>query len=403
MKHYDVIVVGGGAAGFFTAINTAAQNPRLSVLLLEKGNQFLGKVKVSGGGRCNVTHACFEPKELVKFYPRGSKELMGPFHVFQPGDTFEWFQSRGVELKIEDDNRVFPVSDSSQTIIDCFVAEAKAKGVQTNLQTGVDSFTRVDDKWELKTNRGEFRCTKLVIASGSSAQVWKSLSELQIGIIEPLPSLFTFNCSHPMIKDLQGISLPNVEVVIPGAKLSANGPFLFTHWGFSGPGILRLSAWGARYLAGVQYRFKISMNFFPENSLHETVDELKELRLEQARKRIGSHPQFGLPSKLWTSMCTSADAANKNWADLTNGDVQKLAELIHQFEPEISGKSTFKEEFVTCGGVDLKEIDFKTMAHRNYPDLHFTGEVLNIDAITGGFNFQAAWTTAFITASAISA
>ncbi len=396
MKHYDLIVVGGGAAGFFTAINAAGANKKSSVLLLEKGNQFLGKVKVSGGGRCNVTHACFEPNELVKFYPRGSKELRGPFHVFQPGDTFEWFQSRGVELKIEDDNRVFPTSNTSQTIIDCFLSEARKNNVELQLQTGVESFVRIGDKWELKTNRGDLTCTKLVIATGSSPQVWKALKSLEIVIVEPVPSLFTFNCTHPAFQGLMGVSLPSVEVIIPKGKLQATGPFLFTHWGFSGPAILRLSAWGAIFLAKEQYQFDLLLNFFPENSIDETIAALKEIRLEDSKKKVGTHARFGFPSKLWQALVNHIQLTEKNWADLSNTDLNKLAESIHQFKVEVKGKSTFKDEFVTAGGVDLKEIDFKTMRHKSIEGLYFAGEVLNIDAITGGFNFQAAWSTGWI-------
>lgn len=402
MKHFDLIVVGGGAAGFFSAINTAGSAQRKSVLLLEKGNQFLGKVKVSGGGRCNVTHACFEPNELVKFYPRGSKELKGPFHVFQPGDTFEWFQSRGVELKIEDDNRVFPTTDNSQTIIDCFLMEAKKNGVQLQLQTGLDKFYFEGDKWVLETNRGNYSATNLLIASGSSPQLWKSLKQLGINIIDPVPSLFTFNCSHPALTELQGISLPDVELSIPKGKLTDNGPFLFTHWGFSGPAVLRLSAWGARFLAQEQYRFKLKLNFLPENSASETLEKLKNIRVEHSRKKAGTYAHFSLPLKFWQNLCAYSKLSEKNWADLTNQDLQVLTDLIHDLEVDINGKSTFKEEFVTSGGVDLKEIDFKTMAAKNFPGLYFAGEVLNIDAITGGFNFQAAWTTAIIAANAIS-
>ncbi|MES2629560.1 MAG: NAD(P)/FAD-dependent oxidoreductase [Bacteroidota bacterium] len=401
MKRYDVIIVGGGAAGFFTAINAAQLHPGLSVLLLEKGNQFLGKVKVSGGGRCNVTHACFDPNELIKFYPRGSKELRGPFHSFQPGDVFEWFQSRGVELKIEDDNRVFPVTDSSQTIIDCFLNEAKKNGVTLQLQTGVESFVCEGDSWILKTNRGEFSASKLVVATGSSPQVWKSLEQLEIAVVRPVPSLFTFNCTDPLIKDLQGISLPQVDVLIAKGKLEASGPFLITHWGFSGPAILRLSAWGARFLEQEGYNFDLQLNLLPQFDESDTITELKELRLSESKKKIGTYARFALPAKLWQSLVQKHNLSEKNWADLNNRDIELLAESIHRLVVKIRGKSTFKEEFVTSGGVRLKDIDFKTMEHKMVSNLYFAGEVLDIDAITGGFNFQAAWTTGYIAASSL--
>lgn len=402
MKHFDLIVIGGGAAGFFTAINAAILNPDLSVALFEKGNQFLGKVKVSGGGRCNVTHACFEPKELVKFYPRGYRELLGPFHSFQPGDTFEWFQSRGVELKIEDDNRVFPESDNSQTIIDCFLSEAKKYGVELQLQTGAESFEQGEGGWKVLTNRGEFSCKSLVVATGSSPQVWKQIGELGLTIVPAVPSLFTFNVKHPAFDGLMGVSLPNAEVRIPKGKLSASGPFLFTHWGFSGPAVLRLSAWGAEFLAKEQYNFDLLLNFLPNFDRDQLSDLIKDLRLELAKKNMGTHSQFGLPTKLWQGVVTYLGLSECKWADLNNKQAAALVQHLMEFPVKANGKSTFKEEFVTCGGVDLREIDFKTMECKKFPGLYFCGEVLNIDAITGGFNFQAAWTEAYIAAKAIS-
>ncbi len=399
MRHFDVIIVGGGAAGFFTAINLAQFNPDLSVLLIEKGNQFLGKVKVSGGGRCNVTHACFEPKELVKFYPRGSKELLGPFHSFQPGDTFEWFASRGVEIKIEDDNRCFPITDSSQTIIDCFLTEARKSGVQLELQTGISAFSQTDSGWRLETNRGEFSCSRMMLATGSTNQIWQQCEKLGLKLVKPVPSLFTFNCKHPVFENMQGTAV-NATVTI-SKDLSETGPVLFTHWGLSGPGVLRLSAWGAEYLAQKDYHFKITLAFVPFDTEQEVLEELKQLRMAEPKKKAGTYGQFGLPNKLWTNLINYHQLETKSWADLSNQDLQALAKSLTGLEVQVNGKSTFKEEFVTCGGIDLKEVDFKTMEAKNFPGLYFAGETLNIDAITGGFNFQAAWTTGYLAAKAM--
>ncbi len=400
MKSYDVIVVGGGAAGFFAAINLATFNPKLNILLIEKGNQFLGKVKVSGGGRCNVTNACFDPKELVKFYPRGSKELLGPFHVFQPGDTFAWFQEHGVELKIEDDNRVFPNTDNSQTIIDCFLAASKSANIQLQLQTGVTAIEQQNGQWCLTTNRDEYSCDKLLIGSGSSPQMWQLCATLGLKLVNAVPSLFTFNCKHPVIDELQGVALPATVTVTPN-KLEETGPLLITHWGLSGPAVLRLSAWGAEYLASKSYNFSIRLNFKPDFDVDEVLEMLKTLRINEARKKVGAHSQLTLPFKLWVNLVQFTKIENKVWADVTNVELQQLSTNICQLEIKVSGKSTFKDEFVTCGGIDLKQIDFKTMQAKTHPGLYFAGEVLNIDAITGGFNFQAAWTTGYIAAKAM--
>jgi len=399
LRHFDVIVAGGGAAGFFAALNVAQHSPRLSVLIIEKGNQFLGKVKVSGGGRCNVTHACFEPKELVKFYPRGSKELLGPFHSFQPGDTFEWFNNRGVEIKIEEDNRCFPTTDKSQTIIDCFLSEAAKTGVKLELQTGIQQFSKQSDGWLLETNRGELKCNHLVLCTGSTAQIWEQCKKIGLKVIEPVPSLFTFNCKHPVIDGLQGIAIPATVSITK--SLEETGPVLFTHWGISGPGVLRLSAWGAEYLAKKAYHFPLKLSLVPYLTNEEVIQELRDLRINQARKKTGSISCFDLPNKLWINLISYNSLENKVWADVSNTELQSLARNLTGLEIMVNGKSTFKDEFVTCGGIDLKEIDFKTMQAKKIPGLYFAGEILNIDAITGGFNFQAAWTTGYIAAKSI--
>ncbi len=401
MKNLDVLIIGGGAAGFFTAINVALENPNLSIAILEKGNQFLGKVKVSGGGRCNVTHACFDPKELIQFYPRGSKELRGPFHKFQPGDMFEWLQEKGVELKIESDNRVFPVSDNSQTIIDCFLAEAKRLGIQTILQCGVNSISKTESSWAVNTNKGDFSGNALVVASGSSAQVLSMITELGVAVTPLVPSLFTFNVKHFIWEGLQGVSLPLVDINVVNSKLSAQGPLLFTHWGLSGPAVLRLSAWGAEWFAQANYRFDITIDFVPNWNNNQLMEELKELRINLSKKKISANTAFGIPHKLWQRIIAYCELEAVLWADVSNTKLIQLSTCLKTCQFPVNGKSTFKEEFVTCGGVELKEIDFKTMQHKQFSNLYFTGEVLNIDAITGGFNFQAAWTTGFIAAQDI--
>lgn len=406
MRHdYDLLIIGGGAAGFFTAINTAHMNRDLKIAILERGKEVLTKVKVSGGGRCNVTHAEFMPDELVKKYPRGEKELLGPFHRFMTGDTITWFEERGVALKIEEDGRMFPISDSSQTIIDCFMNETKRLGIEILKQRAVKAIGKGNSHWEVETSAAVYSASKVVIATGSNPKIWKLLEDLGHTIVPPVPSLFTFNINDKRITNLSGIATEASVTILDDegkALLSSDGPLLITHWGMSGPAILKLSAWGARVLKPMNYKFMIRVNWVPDSTADVLTDMMKTLKLEIARKKVSGTAQFGLPKRLWNSMVgASGIDDDETWADITK---EKIAELVNEITGgmyQVDGKSTFKEEFVTAGGVELKEINFKTFESKLLPGMFFAGEVLNIDAITGGFNFQNAWTGGYLAAKAI--
>jgi len=398
---YNIIIIGGGAAGFFTAINLVEKNPKLKVAILERGKNVLEKVRISGGGRCNVTHACFVPNDLVKFYPRGEKELRGPFHQFCSGDTIEWFEKHGVELKIEEDGRMFPVSDSSQTIIDCFLNATQKLKIDVLTGHSVQELYQGENYWKISTNQDVFSCQKVIMTTGSNPKIWELLQSLGHSIVPPVPSLFTFNIKDVRIKDLMGVAT-NAAVKVKNSKLNATGPLLITHWGMSGPGILRLSAWGARELAEKKYHFAIQVNWIPGYSFDEIVEELKTIKEENAKKLVTKYAQFNLPKRLWESLTKAATISEETkWADVNKKELHLLAEQLTNGEFQVNGKSTFKEEFVTAGGIDLKEVSFKTMESKILPNLYFAGEILNIDAITGGFNFQNAWTDGFIAANAI--
>lgn len=395
-----VIIVGGGAAGFFAAIRCAELNPDAQVTILERGKDVLGKVKISGGGRCNVTHACYIPRDLIKFYPRGSKELLGPFNRFACGDTQGWFEDRGVPLKIEDDGRIFPVSDRSSSIMNCLIDATQSLGITVRTQKNVSNLippTNSDQAWRIECQKGEiFEADKLMIASGSNSRIWKLLEELGHQIVSPAPSLFTFNIKDSRIQDLPGVSVPLAEINLPSLKLKTDGPLLITHWGLSGPAILKLSAWGARALADCKYEFEILVNWIAED-LNTTTTMLRDYKQSQHKKKIFRTPAFGLPSRLWQSLLrASGISPNSNWADLNKKQLQSLAQQLTASRFQVKGKSTNKEEFVTAGGIQLKEINFKTFSSKVLPNLHMAGEVLNIDALTGGFNFQAAWTGGWI-------
>lgn len=409
ISKYDIILVGGGAAGFFTAINIAEKNPKLKIAILERGKSVLEKVRISGGGRCNVTHAEFVPKELAKNYPRGEKELIGPFHQFCSGDTIEWFANHGVELKIEDDGRMFPTTDSSQTIIDCFLQAVQQLKIEVLTSQSVQSIFQGNDYWKVETNHNTYSCQKLIMTTGSNPKVWEMLQNIGHTIVPPVPSLFTFNIKDARIKDLMGISAV-ATVKVKGTKLEASGPTLITHWGMSGPGILRLSAWGANLLAAKNYQFTIQVNWLNEATFEETFETLKELKAVHSKKIISKKSPFDFPNRLWESLVhaagigtfsTSNDSQDVKWGDVSNKQLMALAVQLTNGEFQVNGKSTFKEEFVTAGGIDLKEINFKTMESKLLPNLYFAGEIVNIDAITGGFNFQNAWTSGFILASEI--
>ncbi len=401
MKSYDVIVIGGGAAGFFTAINVATLNPKLSILILERAKNVLQKVRISGGGRCNVTHAEFIPNELIKNYPRGEKELRGPFHSFMTGDTMEWFEQRGVALKIEDDGRVFPVSNSSETIINCFLKETEKLGVEIRKQQLVVDFKPLDSGWELQTKSDKFRAQKLVIATGSQTKIWQQLSDLGIKTVAPVPSLFTFNSVDNRIASIPGVAV-QVKAAIGNTKLKTEGPLLITHWGFSGPAILKLSAWGARVLHEMGYKFDLIVNWTKFDSFEECRPFLQDVKEETPKQIVIKNPLYELPKRLWLQLVLASGIfENQRWADINKKQLTALANQLVRSTFYIDGKSTFKDEFVTAGGVDLKEISFKNYQSNKLKDCYLVGEVLNIDAITGGFNFQNAWTGGYIAAQSI--
>lgn len=403
MKYYDVLIVGGGAAGFFAAINIAEQNTKLRIGILEKNKEGLQKVKVSGGGRCNVTHAEFVPHELVRHYPRGEKELLGPFHQFMTGDTIEWFENHGVSLKIEEDGRMFPVSNSSQTIIDCFLNEVQKQKIDVLYGQNVIDIISLDEQqgFQVQTKHHTFQCKKLLIATGSSIKFWKLISKLGHNIVSPLPSLFTFNIDDERIKDIPGVVVQQVQVKVLGTSLMSQGPLLITHWGMSAPSILKLSAFGAIELAKMDYKFQIEINFISED-FESCLLQLKAVKQNLSKKMVCNTASLGLPKRLWQKLVLASHiSSNERWADINKKQLKYLANQLTQAKFQVEGKSTFKEEFVTAGGVDLKEIDFKTFESKRIPNLYFAGEVLNIDAVTGGFNFQNAWTGAFIASKAI--
>ena len=401
-KGGSVIIIGGGAAGYFTAINAKEKNPDLDITILEKGKDVLQKVKISGGGRCNVTHACFVPKDLTEFYPRGKKELLGPFHQFMTGDTFEWFEERGVPLKIEDDNRVFPEANTSQAIIDCFQNAVDKLQIKVLTNCGVNSVYQQENKWVINTKNQNFEADKVVIAAGSSKKVWELCETLDHTVIEPVPSLFTFNINDKRLVNLLGTSVPNATVKIVNTKLEASGPLLITHWGMSGPAVLKLSAFGARILADKNYQYNVEVNWLTRPT-DKVLNVLLNLKKKEPRKTVILKSPFAEISKrLWERFVVAAGIKDtQNWADLNNNQLENLANQLTKGIFNANGRTTFKDEFVTAGGIDLKEINFKRFESKKHKNLFFVGEVLNIDAVTGGFNFQNAWTGGFICANAL--
>lgn len=400
-NYYDILVIGGGASGFFTAINAAEGLPNKTVAILEKTKEGLNKVRISGGGRCNVTHAEFLPKPLSENYPRGEKELLGPFHKFMTGDTFAWFEDRGVPLHIEEDGRAFPTTNSSQTIINCFLRETQKHGVERIYQANVISIEREEELWRVATSNEVYYTENLVMATGSSPKVWRMLSKLDINLVEAVPSLFTFNCKDSRLADLQGVSTEaSVEVLNANGKsiLSSQGPLLVTHWGMSGPGILKLSAWGARELHALDYKFTIKVNWLPMHNEESALQALQEMQMREPRKKCSNTPGFDLPKRLWQRLLKTAKIEEVRWADVTKQHMLVFIKELIAGEYAIDGKSTFKEEFVTAGGVELKQIDFKNFSSKQHDNLYFVGEVLDVDAITGGFNFQNAWTSGHLVA-----
>ena len=406
MSSRRVVVAGGGAAGFFAAITCAQAAPGAEVTLLEKGPQFLSKVRISGGGRCNVTHACFETRELASYYPRGEQALIGPFHAFQTSDTVEWFQTRGVKLKTERDGRMFPTTDSSQTIIDCLLGEAKAAGVKLVLNRGLESVTkRPEGVFELKLSDGEsLNCERLLLATGGCRVPALGQVAVALGhtLEPPVPSLFTFHLETPWVRELAGVSVERVEAAVPGTGLRERGALLLTHWGLSGPVILRLSAWGARELHGFDYRFPLRLNWLPHLSAEALARELQSRRASQPSRFVVNTPIAPLSARLWERLVRAAGIpGDMRWAALSRAGRHQLAQQLLRTEWQVTGKSLNKDEFVTCGGVRLSEVNFKTMESRICPGLYFAGELLDIDGLTGGFNFQAAWTTGWLAGHAL--
>lgn len=400
----DLAILGGGAAGFFAAIAAAEADPGARVAIFERGRAVLEKVRVSGGGRCNVTHACFDARELTRHYPRGSRELLSPFLRFGPADTVEWFERRGVRLKTEADGRMFPVSDDSATIVECLVAAARRAGVAVRLGARVEGLGRVGERWQLRLGGQPDQpiFDKVLVATGNSTAMWDELARLGHRIVPPVPSLFTFNTKDTRLRDLSGVSVPDAALQIAGTRLSARGPLLVTHWGLSGPAVLRLSAWGARDLHTLHYDFLLKISWVGDFSDREMLEKLTRLKTGFSKKQLASNAPFGLPLRLWQNLVGAAKIpATLRWAELDKPGLQKLAAELAAGQFAIRGKSTFKEEFVTAGGVDLREVDFKTFESKLFPGLFFAGEALDIDAITGGFNFQAAWTGGWIAGEAM--
>ena len=394
-----VAIVGGGAAGFFAAFSVKEHHKDAKVVIFEKSNKILAKVKISGGGRCNVTNACFSASQLSKFYPRGEKEMKKAFSVFQAKDTVEWFEKRGVSLKAESDNRMFPITDDSQTIIDCFLEEAKSKKIQLLKLTPISKITPEKTGYTLHHNETREHFDKVIIATGGSPKesgtYW--LRQLGLSISPPVPSLFTFNIPGDQVKTLMGLVVENATVRIQGTKLKYSGPVLITHWGMSGPAVLKLSAWGAKLLAEKKYQFKIQINWLSIKSEEEAHDILKKADASIRAKKIMNANPFGLPNRMWAFLLHKVKInPDMKWFDLSKKNLNQLLNTLLNDIYDVSGKTTFKEEFVTCGGVKLSEIDMTSMESKALKNLYFAGEVMDVDGITGGFNFQAAWTTGYI-------
>ncbi len=408
MSSQRIIIVGGGAAGFFAAIACAEASPNATVMLLEKGTHFLTKVRISGGGRCNVTHSCFDARELSTRYPRGARSLISIFQRFQPRDTIEWFAARGVALKLEADGRMFPTTDNSQTIIDCLVNAAHASGVELRTNCGMNSAKRRDGGgFDVTLSNGEtLACDRLLLATGGcrAAVAGQLAASLGHTLEPPVPSLFTFHIDTPWLRELPGVSVAMIEASVPSAGLRERGPVMVTHWGLSGPVVLRLSAWGARELAAREYRFPLQINWLPHLTVEALTAELQRQKQANPARTIVNGSLSPLPSRLWEQLVLASGIKPvTRWAELSSSALHQLVQQLTRSEFPVTGKSLNKDEFVTCGGVRLGEVDFKTMQSRVCPGLHFAGELLDIDGITGGFNFQACWTTGWIAGRAMAA
>jgi len=392
----QIIIIGGGAAGFFCASNL--DEKKYKITILEQNSDVLQKVKVSGGGRCNVTHACFDPRELVQFYPRGNKELLSVFTKFQPGDTMDWFEQRKVALKIENDNRIFPETNSSQTIINTFLHEIEKKRVEVKTKCSVKEIEKLEEKYLVKTSLGDFEADYVIYTTGSSPKSLKMIQNLGHKIVDLVPSLFTFNIKDDLLKDLAGTSFEMAETSIPKLKTDESGPLLITHWGLSGPAILKISAWEAINLAKVKYNFEVEVNFISK-STDEAEEMFQNFKQSNPKKTIGQAKIFDITNRFWQRILdVSKVDLNKQVAQISAKEMQTIIENLCKKKFNVTGKSTFKDEFVTAGGVDLKEINFKNMSSKILPNFYVAGEVLNIDAVTGGFNFQACWSEAWLIA-----
>jgi len=393
-----VCVIGGGAAGFFGAITCANADRNARVIILEKARQILSKVRISGGGRCNVTHACFDPAILIQNYPRGGKELRGPFTRFQPRDTIEWFESQGVKLKVENDGRMFPITDSSETIIACLMQKVRTLGIELWTERGVVDCRKEGEGFVLTLSNGEeLVCDRLLVAAGGASKVNVWLEKFGHTFMSPVPSLFTFNIPNSPLHELSGVSVANVKLVLDDSGLQQKGPLLITHWGFSGPAVLKLSAWGARYLHEKNYKATVTVDWLPDYGEEDLKQKLSTYRNEYASRLVASDSPFEISKNLWKAMLEMANVPRElRWSMFSKQHMNDLIRCLHAGVFKIDGKSIHKEEFVTCGGLKLQEVNFKTMESRLCPGLFFAGEILDIDGVTGGFNFQSAWTTSWL-------
>ncbi|WP_288791003.1 NAD(P)/FAD-dependent oxidoreductase [uncultured Elizabethkingia sp.] len=396
LEKKKLVIIGGGAAGFFTAANVDGK--KYDIHILEQASDVLQKVKISGGGRCNVTHACFDPRELTSFYPRGNKELLSVFTKFQPGDTMGWFEERGVALKIEDDNRIFPESNSSLSIMNALADAVIANGTKVSTKQAVKKIEQQGEQWVITTSSEEFTADLVVFCTGSSPKSYQLLKPLDFKTVDLVPSLFTFNIKNKSIEGLMGTSFPNAWVKLPALKKEESGPLLITHWGLSGPAVLKLSAWCARELFTMDYNFDVIVNFLGID-ISVAEDILNQFKADNPKKSVGQSKIFDITNRFWNHLLDINNIdPQKQLGNISNKEVQLILESLCQNKMQVKGKSTFKDEFVTAGGVDLKEIDFKTMQSKKYPNFYLAGEVLNIDAVTGGFNFQACWSEAWLIA-----
>ncbi len=405
MADLRIAVIGGGAAGYFSAITAAESSSDARVVLFEATAHVLAKVRISGGGRCNTTHACFEARELVKRYPRGSRELIGPMNKFGPRETVAWYAARGVELKTEPDGRMFPTTDDSGTIVECLQRGAAEAAVDVRMRTPVREIERPEDgRFRVTLGSGDVeRFDRVILTTGGNRGGGGHDIAVSLGhtIEPPVPSLFTFQIDDARLQGIEGLAVPEAEVSVPGTKLKERGPVLVTHWGLSGPGILRLSAWGARELAEKDYQFNVRVAWAGDANEERLRERLAAGRTELGKKRVRNANPIGLPGRLWERLVEAAEIGEDvTWVSLPKKSLNVLVRAVAASEFVVTGKSMNKEEFVTCGGVRLREVNFKTMESRQCPGLYFAGEVLDIDGITGGFNFQSAWTTAHLAGSA---